>query len=122
MRSLGFPTKKAQVLELFRLYERDVESDGLEFFEFREIMMDKILAREPAEEYRNAFHLFDKDGSGKISLRDMRLVRACARVCVRAGRQAGPRPHSHSLSLSLPFLPCAGATRLATNGCRSSFA
>lgn len=36
--------------------------------------MDKILERDPVEEYRKAFSLFDKDKSGKISLRDMRLL------------------------------------------------
>ena len=36
--------------------------------------MDKVLERDPREEHRKAFRLFDKDGSGKISLRDMRLL------------------------------------------------
>ena len=74
MRALGFQVNKQEVRDLFRLYERDVETEGLEFFEFREIMMDKVLERDPWEEHRKAFRLFDKDGSGKISLRDMRLL------------------------------------------------
>ena len=74
MRALGFQVNKQEVRDLFRLYERDVETEGLEFFEFREIMMDKVLERDPREEHRKAFRLFDKDGSGKISLRDMRLL------------------------------------------------
>ena len=74
MRALGFPAKKAEVKGLFRLYKRDEEEDGLEFFEFREILMDKMLERDPAEEYKKAFSLFDKDKSGKISLRDLRLL------------------------------------------------
>lgn len=74
MRALGFQVNKQEVRDLFRLYERDVETEGLEFFEFREIMMDKVLERDPWEEHRKVFRLFDKDGSGKISLRDMRLL------------------------------------------------
>ena len=75
MRALGFETSKREVVDLFRLYERDVETEGLEFFEFREIMMDKILEeRDPREEHLKAFRLFDKDHSGKISLRDLRLL------------------------------------------------
>ncbi|UPR00753.1 centrin [Chloropicon primus] len=74
IRALGFETSKGEVRDLFRLYERDAETEGLEFFEFREIMMDKILERDPQEEHLKAFHLFDKDGSGKISLRDLRLL------------------------------------------------
>ena len=58
------------------MYQKDPNNkeDGLEFFEFREIAMDKVLARDPAAERRRAFDLFDKDGSGTISLRDLRLL------------------------------------------------
>ena len=37
-------------------------------------MSEKILARDPIEEIRRAFQLFDDDNSGKISLRNLRRV------------------------------------------------
>jgi len=35
---------------------------------------EKILARDPTEEMRRAFHLFDDDGTGKISFQNLRRV------------------------------------------------
>ncbi|KAJ7921035.1 hypothetical protein B0H13DRAFT_2230665 [Mycena leptocephala] len=61
MLSLGFDLAKS--------------GEGLMNFEnFAKIMSERILARNPMDEIRRAFQLFDKDGAGKISFRDLHHV------------------------------------------------
>lgn len=95
MRALGFDLKKPEVLKILR--ENDKHGQGLvEFAEFDkvstcplslrpsrlqeltvrpiDVVTARILARDPQEEIARAFRLFDQDGKGKISLRDLRRV------------------------------------------------
>ena len=41
---------------------------------FGRAVSERILARDPMEEIRRAFQLFDDDNTGKISLRNLRRV------------------------------------------------
>lgn len=73
MRALGFDLKKAEVLKLLRDHDR--RGEGLmEWDDFARVMGDRIAARDPMEEIRRAFALFDDDGTGKISLKNLRRV------------------------------------------------
>ncbi|KAI8807897.1 hypothetical protein BJ742DRAFT_811155 [Cladochytrium replicatum] len=73
MRALGFDMKKAEVLKIIREYDKS--GQGLiEFDDFNKVMTERILDRDPIEEIRKAFQLFDDDGTGKISLRNLRRV------------------------------------------------
>ncbi|TXT07310.1 hypothetical protein VHUM_03480 [Vanrija humicola] len=72
MRALGFNLRKPEVLKLLRDHDR---GDGLmNLADFEKIMTEKILARDPMEELRRAFSLFDDDNTGKISLKNLRRV------------------------------------------------
>ncbi|KAK2462853.1 hypothetical protein APHAL10511_005051 [Amanita phalloides] len=73
MRALGFDLKKAEVLKILR--DHDKAGHGLmDFEDFAKIMSERILSRDPMEEIRRAFQLFDDDNTGKISLRNLRRV------------------------------------------------
>ena len=73
MRSLGFDVKKAEALAL--MDEHDVVGSGyIGYDEFLDIMARRIADRSPEEELRKAFELFDEDGTGRISLRNLRHV------------------------------------------------
>jgi len=73
MRALGFDLKKPEVLKIIR--DHDKSGQGLlEYDDFSKIMSERIMARNPHEEIRRAFQLFDDDQTGKISLRNLRRV------------------------------------------------
>ncbi|KII94254.1 hypothetical protein PLICRDRAFT_102225 [Plicaturopsis crispa FD-325 SS-3] len=73
MRALGFDMKKAEVLKILR--DNDEKGKGLMHYDsFIKIMSELILARDPMDEIRRAFQLFDDDNTGKISLRNLRRV------------------------------------------------
>ncbi|KZV93726.1 Ca2+-binding EF-hand superfamily protein [Exidia glandulosa HHB12029] len=73
MRALGTDLKKPEVLKLLR--DHDKTGDNLMAYDdFLKIMTERILERDPHEEIRRAFNLFDDDKTGKISLRNLRRV------------------------------------------------
>jgi centrin-3 len=73
MRALGFDVKKAEVLKLMKDYDRN-ETGQVSYADFVDIMTQKIADRDPEEEIRKAFSLFDDDQTGTISLKNLRRV------------------------------------------------
>ena len=73
MRALGFEVKKADVLQLMEEHDA-LQTGSIGYEQFLDICTQRTLARDPDEEMRKAFALFDEDGSGAISLRNMRRV------------------------------------------------
>ena len=104
MRALGFDLKKAEVLKIIRDHDKsghglmdfedfvkistsrshlhvsrvyDTVTEIAHLSAFRWVLRsvsERILARDPMEEIRRAFQLFDDDNTGKISLRNLRRV------------------------------------------------
>ncbi|KAK9449964.1 uncharacterized protein V1518DRAFT_415174 [Limtongia smithiae] len=73
MRALGFDVKRSEVADILR--DNDRTNSGLLTFDaFVRVMSEKVLARDPLEEIRRAFALFDEDQTGKISLRNLRKI------------------------------------------------
>ena len=65
--------KKQEALKLIE--EHDIQRTGtIGEREFLDIMTQKIQTRNPEEELRKAFELFDEDGTGRITLRNMRRI------------------------------------------------
>ncbi|XP_065118412.1 centrin-3 isoform X1 [Paramisgurnus dabryanus] len=73
MRALGFEVKKVDVLKILKDYDRE-GTGKIKFDDFKEVVTDMILDRDPKEEILKAFKLFDDDETGKISLRNLRRV------------------------------------------------
>eukprot|EP01038_Epipyxis_sp_PR26KG_P007543 gene7543-10278_t len=73
MRALGFDVKKPEVIKM--VHDVDPNNVGsVDYEQFLEIMAERYASRDPEEEIRKAFQLFDDDHSGKISLKNMKRV------------------------------------------------
>jgi len=73
LRALGFHVSKKEANSLVE--EFDVEDTGrIQLQDFLTIMARKHGERDPREEVARAFQLFDEDGTGKITLRNLRRV------------------------------------------------
>ena len=73
MRALGFDVKKAEVSELMRQYDKD-NTGKIDYQDFLDIMTQKISERDPTDEIKKAFRLFDDDGTGYITLKNLRRI------------------------------------------------
>lgn len=73
MRSLGQNPSSTELQDM--LNEVDVDGDGtIDFNEFLSMMAKKIHDGDTDEELRRAFDVFDKDGSGNISITELKQV------------------------------------------------
>ncbi|CAN6674637.1 cell division control protein 31 [Trichomonascus vanleenenianus] len=73
MRALGFDSSKSEVLQIIKDHDRNGRR-LISYDDFYQVMSAKIAARDPLEEIRRAFLLFDHDKTGKISLQDLKRV------------------------------------------------
>lgn len=73
LRALGFDVTKDQVRKL--MTEHDIEEKGeINFEAFTVIMAEKFAERNEDDEIMKAFQLFDEEGKGTISIKNMRKV------------------------------------------------
>jgi centrin-3 len=73
MRALGFDVKKPEIIKM--VHEVDPSNAGaVDYEQFLEVMAERYASRDPEEEIRKAFQLFDDDHSGKITLKNMKRV------------------------------------------------
>nr|XP_048703189.1 uncharacterized protein LOC125635491 isoform X2 [Caretta caretta] len=73
MRALGFEPKKEEVKKMIT----DIDKGGsgtIEFEDFLAMMTQKMNEKDSKEEILKAFRLFDDDGTGKISFKNLKRV------------------------------------------------
>ncbi|RVE67633.1 hypothetical protein OJAV_G00105200 [Oryzias javanicus] len=73
IRALGFEPKKEELKKMTANIVKD-NSSTLDFKEFLRIISQKMKEKDPKEEIIKAFRLFDDDGTGKISFRNLKRV------------------------------------------------
>ncbi|XP_029298245.1 caltractin [Cottoperca gobio] len=73
MRALGFEPKKEDIKKM--IADIDKEGSGtIDFSDFLSIMTVKMSEKDCKEEILKAFRLFDDDGTGKISFKNLKRV------------------------------------------------
>ena len=73
MRALGFEPKKEEIKKM--MDEADREGTGkIDYQSFMDMMQGRMAERDPIEEIKKAFRLFDVDGRGSIGIKDLKRV------------------------------------------------
>ncbi|XP_033488617.1 uncharacterized protein cetn4 [Epinephelus fuscoguttatus] len=73
MRALGFEPKKEEIKKM--IADIDKEGSGtIDFGDFLSMMTVKMSEKDSKEEILKAFRLFDDDGTGKISFKNLKRV------------------------------------------------
>ena len=75
MRALGFQCKKKDVIRYFKEIPKDI-SEALTFEEFLRIVAPIMPKRDSKDEIFKVFQLFDEDGTGKISFKNLKKIAA----------------------------------------------
>lgn len=73
MQSLGFEAKNATVYQIIT----DIDKDGsgsIDFDEFLDMLTARMGDKDSREDIMKVFNLFDEDGTGKISLKNLKKV------------------------------------------------
>lgn len=73
MRAMGFDVSKNEILEIMDAKDPD-NTGSINFAAFQEVVGEKMAQRDPVDEIRKAFALFDDDKTGKISIKNLRRV------------------------------------------------
>merc|ERR1711976_460579 len=73
MRSLGYDTEHGEAAEHVKSLDKD-GSGALEFNEFYDLLTARFSENTTKEELQRVFQLFDTDGTGQISVANMRAV------------------------------------------------
>ena len=73
-RALGFQVKKAEIKSLLSAVDKGEGADSVSYDEFVEMCGPKMQSRDTKEEINKVFGLFDDDGTGAISFRNLKRV------------------------------------------------
>ena len=73
MRALGFEPKRGEIKQFLKQVGNE-DIKAVDSKNFQELVQKRLLERDPAEEMMKAFQLFDDDGTGKISVKNLKRV------------------------------------------------
>lgn len=72
--SLGINISEEDLIEIITIYDNDQNNNMIDFITFLDIIAKKKDDIYKEEDLINAFRIFDKEGNGKISIKELRYV------------------------------------------------
>ena len=72
--SLGINISEEDLIEIITIYDNDQNNSMIDFITFLDIIAKKKDDIYKDEDLINAFRIFDKEGNGKISIKELRYV------------------------------------------------
>jgi calmodulin len=72
--SLGTNISEEDLIEIITIYDNDQNNSMIDFITFLDIIAKKKDDIYKEEDLINAFRIFDKEGNGKISIKELRYV------------------------------------------------
>ena len=72
--SLGINISEEDLIEIITIYDNDQNNSMIDFITFLDIITKKKDDIYKEEDLINAFRIFDKEGNGKISIKELRYV------------------------------------------------
>ena len=72
--SLGINILEEDLMEIITIYDNDQNNSMIDFITFLDIIAKKKDDIYKEEDLINAFRIFDKEGNGKISIKELRYV------------------------------------------------
>ena len=73
MQSLGFEAKNQTIYQMITDLDKN-KNNNIDFEEFLDMMTARMSDRDTREDINKVFRLFDDDGTGSISIRNLRRV------------------------------------------------
>lgn len=74
LNSLGINISEEDLIEIITIYDNDQNNSMIDFITFLDIIAKKKYDIYKEEDLINAFRIFDKEGNGKISIKELRYV------------------------------------------------
>lgn len=74
MKAFGLEVNAREIKELFQDYGKDINSEGFEFAEFKQVMATRLHKRNSKLEIKRLFSLLDSEAKGFITIEDMKKI------------------------------------------------
>lgn len=74
MRAFGLEVTPRDIRDLFSDYNKDLDSQGFNFFEFKQVMSSRLQKRNSKAEIKRLFNLLDVEEKGFITVDDMKKI------------------------------------------------